>query len=78
MNATDKNRQNPLHVAAIEDKAAILEVLLQNGADPDLVDSNLNNGKLILIFVICMVWSGEYDTFFSYCVLYRGNMGVYY
>lgn len=47
VNATDKNRQNPLHIAAMEDKANILEVLLQNGANPDLVDSNLNNGEFV-------------------------------
>ena len=44
MNALDKQRQAPLHIATIEDKPAILEVLLQNGANPDLVDTNLNNG----------------------------------
>lgn len=47
VNATDKNRQNPLHIAAIEDKANVLEVLLENGANPDLVDSNLNNGEFV-------------------------------
>ena len=51
MNALDKQRQTPLHVATIEDKAAILEVLLQNGANPDLVDVNLNNGKSFFFFV---------------------------
>lgn len=43
VNGMDKNRQCPVQIAAIEDKAAILEVLLQNNANPDLVDSNLNN-----------------------------------
>ena len=50
VNALDKQRQTPLHVATVEDKAAILEVLLQNGANPDLVDVNLNNGKSFFFF----------------------------
>ena len=52
VNALDKQRQTPLHVATVEDKAAILEVLLQNGANPDLVDVNLNNGKSFFFFFV--------------------------
>lgn len=71
VNALDKQRQTPLHVATVEDKAAILEVLLQNGANPDLVDVNLNNGIddiLILLMILfkyhpipppsCTDWTG--------------------
>ena len=46
----DKSRQSPLHVAASEDKSSILEVLLQNNANADLVDVNLNNGTIIVFF----------------------------
>ena len=45
INALDKSRRTPLHIAATEDKAALISVLLQGGADPDLGDVELNNGK---------------------------------
>lgn len=50
MNTMDKSRQSPLHVAAVEDKSGILEVLLQNNANADLVDVNLNNGWFLFFF----------------------------
>ena len=43
VNSTDKNRQMSLHIAAIEDKASLMTILLQNNANADLMDINLNN-----------------------------------
>ena len=34
-----------MHIAAIEDKANLISVLLQSGADPNLGDSGLNNSR---------------------------------
>lgn len=58
VNAMDKQRQTPLHVSTVEDKASILEVLLQNGANPDLVDVNLNNG-MILNSIVLIITSNK-------------------
>ena len=37
-----------MHIAAIEDKANLISVLLQSGADPNIGDSGLNNSRLLL------------------------------
>ncbi len=66
MNALDKSRRTPLHVAGIEDKSALISVLLQSGADPDLADLEQNNGKHFLLFGIISSSSVSYVFILSF------------
>ena len=44
VNDTDKHRQTALHMAAANNSASIVSVLLENGIEPDAVDERGNNG----------------------------------
>lgn len=48
VNDADKHRQTALHMAAANNSASIISVLLENGIDPDALDERGNNGKEIL------------------------------
>lgn len=48
VNDTDKHRQTALHMAAANNSASIISVLLENGIDPDALDERGNNGEQIL------------------------------
>lgn len=48
VNDADKHRQTALHMAAANNSASIISVLLENGIDPDAVDERGNNGKKFL------------------------------
>lgn len=48
VNDADKHRQTALHMAAANNSASIISVLLENGIDPDAVDETGNNGKEFL------------------------------
>jgi len=44
VNAVNKPKQTPLHLAAMRNEATIASVLIENGADVGAVDQNGNNG----------------------------------
>ena len=44
VNDADKHRQTALHMAAANNSASIISVVLENGIDPDAVDERGNNG----------------------------------
>ena len=44
VNDADKHRQTALHMAAANNTASIISVLLENGIDPDALDEKGNNG----------------------------------
>jgi len=48
VNDVDKHRQTALHMAAANNSASIISVLLENGIDPDGLDERGNNGKEFL------------------------------
>ena len=49
----DKHRQTGLHIAAANNRASIISVLLENGVDPDAKDEKGNNG-IVLIFIFIL------------------------
>lgn len=49
----DKHRQTGLHIAAANNRASIISVLLENGVDPDATDEKGNNG-IVLIFIFIL------------------------
>lgn len=51
VNDVDKHRQTGLHIAAANNRASIISVLLENGVDPDATDEKGNNG-IVLIFYL--------------------------
>ena len=46
VNEADKHRQTCLHLAAANNTASIISVLLENGIDPDAMDEKGNNGMI--------------------------------
>lgn len=50
-NEVDKHHQTALHLAAANNSASILSILLENGAEPDAADDKGNNGKQWLLFL---------------------------
>lgn len=53
VNDVDKHRQTGLHIAAANNRASIISVLLENGVDPDATDEKGNNG-IVLIFIFIL------------------------
>ena len=49
MNDVNKHRQTALHMAAANNSASIISVLLENGIGPDAVDEKGNNGMNFII-----------------------------
>ena len=44
MSDVDNHQRGPIHMAVEGDFSTILSVLLEHGADPDMVDEGGNNG----------------------------------
>ena len=49
VNDVNKHRQTALHMAAANNSASIISVLLENGIEPDAVDEKGNNGMSFII-----------------------------
>lgn len=49
MNDVNKHHQTALHIAAANNSASIISVLLENGIGPDAVDEKGNNGMNFII-----------------------------
>ena len=48
----DKHRQTCLHLAAANNTASIISVLLENGIDPDAMDEKGNNGMIDVYYLL--------------------------
>ena len=52
VNEADKHRQTCLHLAAANNTASIISVLLENGIDPDAMDEKGNNGVIDVYYLL--------------------------
>ena len=52
VNEADKHRQTCLHLAAANNTASIISVLLENGIDPDAMDEKGNNGMIDVYYLL--------------------------
>lgn len=56
----DKHRQTGLHIAAANNRASIVSVLLENGVDPDAMDEKGNNGIVNVCIFTFKIFDGLY------------------